>query len=72
VRPQFRLGFVEPCIPTVSRKIPEGPLWVHELKHEVTGSSSSGRKTAFGSTLGAATNGRTGIRVSSIPSESSG
>ena len=33
-RPQFRLGFVEPCIPTPSKKVPTGELWVHELKHD--------------------------------------
>ena len=34
VKPQFRLGFVEPCIPSPANKIPDGPLWVHELKHD--------------------------------------
>jgi ATP-dependent DNA ligase len=33
-KPQFRPGFVEPCIPTPAGKIPDGPLWVHELKHD--------------------------------------
>ena len=33
-RPEFRLGYVEPCIPTPSKKIPIGPQWLHELKHD--------------------------------------
>jgi bifunctional non-homologous end joining protein LigD len=28
------LGFIEPCIPTVAAKVPEGPMWVHEIKHD--------------------------------------
>jgi bifunctional non-homologous end joining protein LigD len=27
-------GFIEPCIPTVAAKVPEGPMWVHEIKHD--------------------------------------
>jgi ATP-dependent DNA ligase len=27
-------GFIEPCIPTVSTKVPEGPLWIHEVKQD--------------------------------------
>jgi ATP-dependent DNA ligase len=33
-KPQFRLGFVEPCIPTRAIKVPVGPQWIHELKHD--------------------------------------
>ena len=32
--PEFRLGYVEPCILTPSKKIPIGPQWLHELKHD--------------------------------------
>jgi ATP-dependent DNA ligase len=28
------VGSVEPCIPTVATKVPEGPQWVHEIKHD--------------------------------------
>jgi bifunctional non-homologous end joining protein LigD len=27
-------GFVEPCIPTRAYKVPSGPDWVHEIKHD--------------------------------------
>jgi bifunctional non-homologous end joining protein LigD len=27
-------GFVEPCIPTLVSKPPEGPQWIHEIKHD--------------------------------------
>jgi bifunctional non-homologous end joining protein LigD len=27
-------GFIEPCIPTLVSKPPEGPQWVHEIKHD--------------------------------------
>jgi bifunctional non-homologous end joining protein LigD len=27
-------GFIEPCIPTAALKVPEGSLWVHEIKHD--------------------------------------
>jgi hypothetical protein len=26
-------GFIEPCIPTRAAKPPDGPDWVHEVKH---------------------------------------
>lgn len=29
-----RSSFVEPCLPTVSKCAPEGPYWVHEIKHD--------------------------------------
>jgi hypothetical protein len=28
------VGFMEPCIPTAAAKVPEGPMWVHEIKHD--------------------------------------
>lgn len=28
------VGFIEPCIPTAAAKVPEGPMWVHEIKHD--------------------------------------
>jgi bifunctional non-homologous end joining protein LigD len=34
LKPQFRLGFVEPCIPTRASKVPVGPQWIHALKHD--------------------------------------
>ena len=27
-------GFIEPCIPTAAAKVPEGPMWLHEIKHD--------------------------------------
>jgi bifunctional non-homologous end joining protein LigD len=27
-------GFIEPCIPTRAYKVPSGPGWVHEIKHD--------------------------------------
>jgi bifunctional non-homologous end joining protein LigD len=27
-------GFIEPCIPTVANKVPSGPGWIHEIKHD--------------------------------------
>jgi bifunctional non-homologous end joining protein LigD len=28
------MGFVPPCIPTLSPKPPAGPQWIHEIKHD--------------------------------------
>src|SRR5687767_8984380 len=30
----YPAGFVEPCLPTVSKRVPEGPQWIHEIKHD--------------------------------------
>src|SRR5450756_598277 len=27
-------GYVEPCLPTLSSTPPEGPQWIHEIKHD--------------------------------------
>ena len=27
-------GFIAPSLPTVARNVPEGPLWIHEIKHD--------------------------------------
>jgi ATP-dependent DNA ligase len=27
-------GFIEPCLPTVSRIVPTGPQWAYEIKHD--------------------------------------
>src|SRR4051812_30822151 len=27
-------GFIEPCLPTVLLRIPAGPQWLHEIKHD--------------------------------------
>jgi bifunctional non-homologous end joining protein LigD len=27
-------GFVAPCLPTPAREVPDGPQWVHEIKHD--------------------------------------
>ena len=34
VKTRRPLGFIEACIPTVAAKVPEGPMWVHEIKHD--------------------------------------
>jgi ATP-dependent DNA ligase len=28
------VGFIEPCIPTRANKVPVGPQWIHEIKHD--------------------------------------
>src|SRR5215207_8878375 len=30
----YPAGFIEPCLPTVSKRVPEGPQWIHEIKHD--------------------------------------
>jgi bifunctional non-homologous end joining protein LigD len=32
--PTRAVGFIEPCIPTVTHKPPAGPQWIHEIKHD--------------------------------------
>ena len=27
-------GFIAPCLPTLARVVPDGPQWVHEIKHD--------------------------------------
>jgi hypothetical protein len=27
-------GFIPPCIPTLAYKVPSGPDWIHEVKHD--------------------------------------
>jgi bifunctional non-homologous end joining protein LigD len=27
-------GFIEPCLPTDASRVPVGPLWLHEIKHD--------------------------------------
>src|SRR5262249_19118417 len=27
-------GFIEPCLPTTAKKPPDGPEWIHEIKHD--------------------------------------
>jgi ATP-dependent DNA ligase len=44
-------GFIAPCLPTVAAKVPMGPLWIHEVKHD--GYRLLVRKTA-GSRMGEA------------------
>ena len=31
---RHHLGFVEPCLPTISRTVPTGPQWAYEIKHD--------------------------------------
>jgi bifunctional non-homologous end joining protein LigD len=32
--PTFPAGFIEPCLPTPSRTVPNGPGWAFEVKHD--------------------------------------
>src|SRR5829696_4571109 len=32
--PVLAPSFIPPCIPTWSRRVPEGLAWVHEIKHD--------------------------------------
>ena len=32
--PAFPSGFIEPCVPTPSRSVPDGPRWTFEVKHD--------------------------------------
>jgi bifunctional non-homologous end joining protein LigD len=32
--PLYPSGFIEPCLPTVSRTMPTGPHWAYEIKHD--------------------------------------
>jgi bifunctional non-homologous end joining protein LigD len=34
ISPSRPIGFIEPCLPTPARAVPEGPLWIHEIKHD--------------------------------------
>jgi bifunctional non-homologous end joining protein LigD len=34
VKARQPFGFVTPCIPTAAAKVPEGPMWLHEIKHD--------------------------------------
>jgi bifunctional non-homologous end joining protein LigD len=27
-------GFIEPCLPIIGHRVPDGPLWAHEIKHD--------------------------------------
>ena len=27
-------GFIQPCLPSRAARLPSGPLWVHEIKHD--------------------------------------
>ena len=27
-------GFIQPCLPSRAVRLPSGPLWVHEIKHD--------------------------------------
>jgi len=27
-------GFIEPCLPTLARTVPNGPKWAYEIKHD--------------------------------------
>ena len=43
-------GFITPCLPTKTDKLPSGDLWLHEIKHDGFRSSNARMATACGST----------------------
>jgi hypothetical protein len=32
--PVHSAGWIEPCLPTPSRTVPDGPHWAYEIKHD--------------------------------------
>ncbi|MGA9008628.1 MAG: hypothetical protein WB495_17560, partial [Xanthobacteraceae bacterium] len=48
-RRRTRPGFVEPCLPTLAKKPPNGSDWIHEIKHD--GFRIMGRRDAGGPRL---------------------
>jgi bifunctional non-homologous end joining protein LigD len=32
--PSYPAGFIEPCLSTLGRTVPDGPQWVYEIKHD--------------------------------------
>ena len=34
LQPTFPTGFIAPCLPTKTDKLPSGGLWLHEIKHD--------------------------------------
>src|SRR5215472_5865994 len=32
--PTHLAGFIEPCLPTLARSVPEGERWAYEVKHD--------------------------------------
>jgi bifunctional non-homologous end joining protein LigD len=32
--PAYPAGFIQPCLPTPSRTVPDGPRWAFEIKHD--------------------------------------
>ena len=48
-RRRTRPGFVEPCLPTLAKKPPNGSDWIHEIKHD--GFRTMGRRDAGGPRL---------------------
>jgi len=33
-------GFIEPCLPTLAKAVPNGPQWAHEIGGRVAGGTS--------------------------------
>jgi len=34
LRRPLSIGFIEPCLPTKTDKLPSGSQWLHEIKHD--------------------------------------
>jgi hypothetical protein len=62
VRPMPRQYVFQPCIPTRAIKVPTGPDWLHEIKHDGYRLIVQRDGARFGCSRGAAMTGPTGIR----------
>jgi hypothetical protein len=58
-------GFIEPCLPTLAREVPDGPLWIHEIKHDAIVSSAGVTAIACACSRATERIGRTRCRPSS-------
>jgi ATP-dependent DNA ligase len=41
------LSFIEPCLPSLADRLPDGPDWVHEIKHDGYRLMAAGRRPPF-------------------------
>jgi hypothetical protein len=56
-------GFIEPCLPTVSRTVPAGGGWAYEIKHDGFRFIVGATATACACSRGVAMTGPTGCRM---------
>ena len=55
-------GFIEPCLPSSAEKLPSGPDWVHEIKHDGYRLMARAIRSASGCSPATGTTGRRDIR----------